>query len=280
MRDFWHFVNWINDESGETANKKLKPFLAGTIFKLSYKFKKGADDKILELDLWDTKYRDTCKPSYERDNFGFDGGTGKTDLLLYRLGGGETANTLDPKQKDTPARVMNPRLVFDGIVVVRMKLAFKFEDDTHVWDVNGISTWIKQFVQKPLTDLTQFYWECSRDHAFKRIIMLFVPHFTVYDAPIPAPPGDWVTAVPADSHFNFTVKANPGKAPAAFNGAGKNISVDYDVDKSTVTRYLVGKTAAGAVGKNDFGSIATWLKDTLGLTPLSGGGLFTIKDLP
>ncbi|SYZ72860.1 hypothetical protein TRIP_C20975 [Candidatus Zixiibacteriota bacterium] len=281
MRDYWHFINWINDESGDATNKKLKKFLDGTVFKLSYKYKKDAADKLLLLDLWDTKYRDTCKPAYETDNFGFTGGgTGKADLLLYRLGGGETANTLDPKQLDDPARVMNPRVVFDGILVVRHKLGIRFANDTHVWNLAALSTWLKQFTQKPLRDLDKFYLECSRDNDFKRIIMLFMPHYQVYNAPVPTPTADWVTAAPADSHFNLIIKANPGKAGPTLTAAGKNLTVDYDIDKTTLVKYLIGKTAAGAIDKNDFPSILTWAKNTLGLTPASGGGWFSMKDLP
>lgn len=287
MRDFWNFVNWVNDESGEATNKKLKPFLKGTTFKLAYKFSSGGVDKVLELDLWPAeqalrdKYRNICNPSYTSINFGFDAAsTGKADLLLYRLGGGETANTLDPKQAATPARVMNPRIVFDGILVVRHKFGCRFVDDTNNWTLGAISSWLKQFTQKPLADLDKYYLECSRAHDFKRVIMLFVPHYSVYEANVPAPPGDWTSGPPADSHFNVIVKANPGKAGPTLTAAGKNLTIDYDVDKSALIKHVVGKTAAGAVGKNDFASILNWMKTTLGLTPLTGGGFFSMKDLP
>ncbi|HDL02537.1 MAG TPA: hypothetical protein ENH25_00230 [candidate division Zixibacteria bacterium] len=277
MRDFWHFVNWINDESGDAGNKKLKPFLNKTTFKMSYKYRKGGSDKVIELDLWDGKYRNPNKACHESSNFVFKTGNnnGKADLLLYHLGGGETACTIDPKHKDNRNHVMNPRHVFDAILVIRHKVALKFIDDTGNWTVNSYENWMKRWVQKPLVDLNKYYFECSRDNENKKILMIFVPHLEVYDAPKPTPT-DWTVALPADAHFNIVVKENGGNS---FATSGRTINVDDNVDKKKILKYMVGKSSAGNVGKADFNGVGSWLKSEL-LSATAGGGWYTIKDLP
>ena len=276
MRDFWHFVNWINDESGDTTNKKLQPFLNKTTYKMSYKYTKDGKDKVIELDLWDSKYRDPNKPSNSKTNFVFKTGeNGRADLLLYRLGGGETARSIDPKRRDNRSHVMNPRHVFDGIVVVRHKIAVKFIDDTGSWNVNSMSNWMKRWALKPLVEQNKYYFECSRDIDCRLVLMIFVPHFKVYDAPKPTPT-DWHVALPADAHFNMVVKENNGNS---FATSGRTINVDDNVDKNKILKYMIGKTSAGAVARADFSSVGSWLKSEL-LTSVAGGGWFTIRDLP
>jgi hypothetical protein len=277
MRDFWHFVNWVNDESGDATNKKLKPFLKKTTFKMSYKYTKGGSDKVIELDLWDSKYRDPNKPCHDSTNFVFTAANanGKADLLLYRLGGGETARNIDPKHKDNRNHVMNPRHIFDAILVVRHKVALKFIDDTGSWTVNSYENWMKRWIQKPLVDLNKYYFECSRDNPNKKILMIFVPHFKVYDAPKPTPT-DWTVALPADAHFNVVVKENGGNS---FSTAGRTINVDDNVDKNKILKYMIGKSTAGNVAKADFIGVGGWLKSEL-LSSVAGGGWYTTKDLP
>jgi hypothetical protein len=275
MRDFWHFVNWINDESGDSTNKKLKPYLNKTVFKMTYKYTKDGSDNVINLDLWNSKYRDPNKPSYEKANYQYvSGQAGKSDLMLYQLGGGETAQTIDPKNKSDRDHVMNPRHVFNGIVVVRHKFGVKVIDAGGTWNENNISTWIKRWLQKPLTNLNKFYFECSRDDTdFKKILVVLVPHFKVYDAPVPAPSANWKTASPPDSTFNVIVTVNGN---AAFNAVGRKIEVEDAVDKKKITRYLFGKTSAGAVGKNDLKPIGKWLKSKI---MSAQDGTFDIKDL-
>lgn len=275
MRDYWNFVSWVNDESGETTNKKLKPFLDGTAFKLTYKFNQAGSDKVIELDLGKPQYRNICRPSYESLNYGFDAGsTGRSDLLLYRLGGGETAHTFDPKHLDDPAHAMNPRHVFDGILVVRTKIALKFIDDTNNWDVNRISNWVKEWIEKRALGLNGYYWEDAQASDFKKTIMIFVPYFMIYAAPVPTPVADWAPAgPPADSHFDIEVKYNDG---TGFASSGKTLRVDSNVDSGRLFRYFFGKTAAVDIGKTDFGSVKGWLDGTTG----TAGSSFTIKDLP
>lgn len=276
MRDFWHFVNWINDEASDATNKKLQPLVTKSAFKMTYKYQKDAKENVIELDLWDAKYRDPNKAAHEKIDFVFKtGANGKSDLMLYRLGGGETASMIDPKHSSNRNHVMNPRIVFDGILVVRTKIAMKFVDDTNNWNVNSMENWIKRWVQKPLTDLNKYYFLCSRDHVFKNVLMIFIPHFRVYEAPQPTPT-DWHTALPGDSHFNITVKENGGNS---FATAGKTINVDDAVDKNKILKYILGKTTAGGVGRADFNSVALWLKNET-LAGVSGGGFFDTKDLP
>lgn len=275
MRDFWHFVNWINDESGDDNNKKLKPFLDNTKFKLTYKYKKGGADKIIELELWNNKYRNPNKPAYEKSGFQFvNTEEGKADLLLYQLGGGETASMIDPRHKNNRNKSMSPRIIFQGIIVIRHKIGVKIIDAGPSWTVNDISTWIKRNLQKPLEDLNKYYFICSKNGSdFKNVLLLFNPHFKIYDAPVPAPSNNWKTAAPADSNFNVIVTVNAGNN---FNAAGKNMQVENNVDKNKITSYLLGKKPSGAITKNDLIPIGEWLKSTLGVMD----GSFNINDLP
>jgi len=279
MKNFWHFVNWINDEAGEATNKKLKKFLDGTIFSMTYKFQKDGKDKIISLDLWDSKYRDTCKAAHHKINFGFKAGsTGKSDLLLYRLGGGETAHTLDPAQHNNPVRVMNPRIVFDAILVIRLKIGLKFINDTKNWSLDRMSNWMKRYIKKPTGELTKYYLKCNKDNDFKNTIVLFRPHFSIYDAPVPAPKADWVPAgPPADSHFNVEVKYNDGNS---ISHAGKIVRVENKVDKNKLISHFFGKSPAGALTHVDLAPVASWVKNTVVVGAAVAGTVFSIETIP
>jgi hypothetical protein len=264
MRDFWHFVNWVNDLA--PAGQALERFIKDTKFKMTYDA--GAAG-VIELDLDNAKYRDTCKP-IDKQNFVLPAaGTGKADLLLYRLGGGETARTIDPNPD--PAHVMNPRHIFDGILVVRTKLAVKFIDDTYGWTKNFKENWMQQSLKKPITDLNTYYLECNAANDFKKTLLIFMPFFSIYTG-----------AAPAGAHFNVEVKFyyHPSHVPplphrATFNVAGSTLQVDNDVDTSKIMRHIFGKAAAGALVKADFNAVKDWLGDA-GVA----NGTFSIKDLP
>lgn len=279
MRNYWHFLNWINDESGDTTNKKLKKFLDGTIFSMTYKFQKDGKDKVITLDLWDSKYRDTCKAAHHKINFGFKAGsTGNSDLLLYRLGGGETAHTLDPAQHNNPVRVMNPRIVFDAILVIRLKIGLKFINDTKNWSLVRMSNWMKRYIKKPTWELTKYYLKCNKDNDFKNTIILFRPHFSIYDAPVPAPKADWVPAgPPADSHFNVEVKYNDGNS---MSHAGKIVRVENKVDKNKLISHFFGKSPAGALTHVDLDPVANWVKNTVVVGAAVAGTVFSVETIP
>ncbi len=257
MRDHWHFVKWLNDES----NSLLQPFLRNSKYKMVYRYKRAGANKKVELDLYDKAgYRDTCVAYKHEDNFNIGGGTGKSDVYLYQLGGGETSITLDPFPN--PNHVLNPRLVFNGILAVRTKVAIKFTPTAgHAWDDTRRNSWMQNNIETPIKNF-RFYLNGPAGNDFRRTIIVFVPHFEIYTG----------AHGPADSHFDIEVtrKWKPADGAGAHGRrfhktapASKKLEVDNDVDNTKIIRYMFGKTAATAMVAADFNTLARWIEGKL-----------------
>lgn len=240
MRNYWHFVNWVNDE----RSGKLNRFLEGTRFKLTYTFSGAASP--IELDLADSRFRDTCSPSW-RSNGQAVGGTGRADFLLYKTGG-ETGHTLDPGY------------VFDGILVVRTLINIDFDRTFsdwlagRPWTHNDRRNWIQQYLQLPIDGaLNRFYIQCSGAAHFDKIYLLVNPFFWSDDAGSP----------PETPHFEIEVTRD---GSSDFSTSGTDIECGNQVSSDRLVRYLYGKTSAMPFAAADLGAAATWVARVAGGT--------------
>ncbi len=239
MRNFWHFINWINDESAGDLND----FLDGTTFKLTYTFTGTASP--IEMDLSNNRYRDTCRPSYRRNNHTM-GTTGRCRLLLYKTGG-ETSHTLHSSH------------VFDGILVVQMLFLLDFNRGFWDW-IRGIGwdrvrrrNWIVQHILRPLNGLNRYYLSGPSGNDFETTIMIFRPFFWIGSSP------------PITPTYEIEVNYRGNE----FEPDGNEIEVGNNVNAQRLIRYFIGKTGTGNVNENDLSSIATWMDRTLGVSGFS-----------
>lgn len=251
MRDYWHFVNWVNDESGASLDK----FLKGTKFKMTYTFSATAGSKTIELDLSNSKYRDTCKPSYRNNNFTL-GTTGRMDLLLYKTGG-ETAHKLVDGQ------------VLDAILVIRMKISVDFSNTLGNWLTGRRWTheqrqnWIEQNLYVPISAMSRIYGAgCTPANDFKNTLFQIVPFFWI--------PGTTYRA-PEDAHFHVIIRNNN---TADFSARGDDITVGNNVSSAALVHYLFGLAADHSFTKDHFAPVAQWLGG-----PTVANATFTMKDL-
>jgi hypothetical protein len=251
MRDYWHFVNWVNDESGASLDK----FLKGTKFKMTYTFSGTAGSKTIELDLSNSKYRDTCKPSYRNDNFRL-GTSGRMDLLLYKTGG-ETAHKLIDGQ------------VFDAILVIRLKISVDFSNTLGNWLTGRRWTheqrqnWIEQNLFVPIGNMSRIYAaECTPANDFKNTLFQIMPFFWI--------PGMTYRS-PEDAHFHVTIRNNN---TADFSARDDDITVGNNVSSAALVHYMFGLATGHAFTKAHFAPVAQWLGG-----PTVANATFTMKDL-
>ncbi len=236
MRNFWHFVNWVNDQSDEDLDELLE----GTKFKLTYTFNAPAGARTIELDLRDARYRDTCRPSFRANNYVIrTGRAGKADLLLYKTGG-ETTYTLDPIHE------------FKAILVVRTKLCMKFRSGLwnwlggRRWNKQRRQNWMVQHLLLPIDNLDRYYLHCAdAGNTFHKTMLIFQPFFCLDSAP------DGET-----EHFTIEVTYSNN---TDFETDENEIDVGNNVDHSRVLKYIYGKTNAGDFVENDFARIAEWI---------------------
>ncbi len=249
MRNFWHFVNWVNDKAGST----LDSFLDGSRYKMAYKFTKDGSEETIELDLTNARYRDTCSPSYQNLNFEM-GDDGKADLLLYKTGG-ETARTL----------IRNH--VFDAILVVRSMLEVRFDRSVADW-FNG-RNWTKQdrrnwIVQNLLVPITEnfevYYWECPEASDFKKTLMIFSPFFWIGN-----PPSEY------NPHFRIDVQNLTG---TNFRADDDRVRVGKNADHHQILDHILGQCDTDAHHQTTLAPIGTWLGG-----PTIGNGTFAIHKI-
>lgn len=240
MRNYWHFVNWVNDE----RSGRLNTFLSGTSFKLNYTFAGPASP--IEMDLSDARFRDTCSPSWRGNNRTL-GTTGRADFLLYKTGG-ETSHALDTNH------------VFEGIMVIFTRINIDF--DRTFWDVvlgrqwtyQDRATWIRDTLKNPIDHhLNSYYIECTGAAEFNKIYLLVNPFFWVHEAGSP----------PHTPHFEIEVTRNGG---SDFSASGNEIECDNQVSSNRLVRYIYGKTSAMPFTTADLGAAASWVAGVAGGT--------------
>jgi hypothetical protein len=256
LRSFWYFCRWLN----ETA--EVKAFTANTVFQIV-----TTKGKARTFTLPDT-YKDFYKSAYGEANV-TNGTFGKFDLYLYKCGNDESTDRMIFGKSD-----------FDGILVVRHKLQWFFDDhDGATWaDDNAKLDHLRLFQNRVALAMSgRFYMESSTDALFKKIYIYFVPHYYFQGA------------TPSD-HFEITVKANNTAAvrfTADFNADGFHDD-EFDVDELqnevSIFRYVLGlaptttntagnKVPVTSIAAADLRFLAQWVAGKRG-----GGVTFTVKE--
>ncbi|MCP4550263.1 MAG: hypothetical protein GY835_27705 [bacterium] len=217
MHQFWLYANWVNDAGA--VGQPLNTMLNATKFKLALRGD-GFDD--LEFELTDANYKNIYVPRFDADVTYAAGATGK--LTVYKLGGGEFANTLKAGEK------------FDGIMTVRTNIRLRFLNDTENWSGQEMIQWAQALdsdLKLMLKD--KYYLKCdAEDHDFDKVFMYFLPHYNHVD---PAPAG---------THFKLQVKknGNDGFNPDAVDKS--IIGADNNVANKKIIRHLFGQFAGDA----------------------------------
>ncbi len=228
LRNFWKYVLWINDETG--SGKALNKFTNGTTFKITFQ---GTSHKH-EFTLAD-KYKNVEKASHTALDH-VTSANSKADLLLYKLGDDELSRLLKSGQ------------VFNGLLVVRIRLAIKFIDvGTDHWG-NSKLAWAQQLnndFDKMLNK--KFKISTSTKNDFKNLYIIFTPSYRVYTG-----------AAPANSQINIEASFQLGKN---FSFAGNTARVDWDTNNKSIIRFCLGKTTGNSdLSKNDFPAIKSWVE--------------------
>jgi hypothetical protein len=238
LRHFWQFASWINNHNG--AQKLLGDKKYGIEYRIS---------RAKELKYYlAPAHSNYFKPAITQDNVQ-NGKTGTMDLLLYKVG-----------QDETQYNVKNGACLYDSVLVVRLKLHYRFASNA---DGSTITGWPSQRTRLRafqnavdrfngrLGPRWLFALEASTGD-FQRCVVYFLP---VYDAS-PAAPGDY--------HFQFEVR--PSAAVAANNRmdierftenhikglaarVGKTVKLVDTADQVSLFRYCLGLSARRKVAE-------------------------------
>jgi hypothetical protein len=284
MRQYWFFVNWLNECSSQ-ANK-LGGFLKSEQFKIVHRYNKKQLNYCLPKSPKD--FRDiytTGDPAYfERK---VSTGTGSVDIALYKIGEDETAHSLKVAGRTS----VKP---WDSICVVSIKIGVKFGydkalggRDAYVYDINGwpkkwedaqgtetiVSKWVKKF-QTNLDSLKLRFW-CedlgASNFLFRNI------HLHIFPIILPDPFTDAdgnVLNLCSFTNYDITVNLNDsakigGRARKVLQ-AGNNTSVSW------LVRYILGNddgtaapTANIPVDITNLKFLQDWLRKKLGSATLT-----------
>lgn len=236
IRNYWRYVLWLNDET-ETG-KELHDFLKGTKFKITFQGLRHKHNFFLE-----ERYRNVEVAAHLLNDHSISTGH-KVDLLLYKLG------------DDEFSRMVKGGETFNGILIIKIKIAMKFIDSTppDTWD-NSENKYLwalalNNDINKMLN--MKFRMTTTTNNDFENLLVGFTPSYMVYSG-----------SGPSDSHYNIEVTFQVGEN---FNTSGKLIQVDWDADKEKIIRYLFGKSGTEAFAEADFNSIIRWLNTTCNAT--------------
>ena len=232
-----------------TSGKPLNKFLNGSSFKITYTFTDPsiAANRTIEIDLTDDKFRNTCSTSLKAESFA-SFGNGKIALYLYKLGGGETAETIIAGH------------VLQGILSVNIKIALKFIGMNADRDRQD---WIKNKLLTPLTNLNRtFYLLSGADNKFKKTLLSVTPYFALFNG----------ASGPAGTHYSLIVD-NATAHDIVTSGAV--IHVKRTVDGMKIVRYIFGlpTNSVAAPTKSNFNPVATWI----GQADVANG-VFTVEN--
>lgn len=256
MRSYWYFCRWLNETAG------VKAFTSNTEFQLVTTKGKARTFTLPEA------YKDLYKSAYDETNV-TNGSHGKCDLFLYKCGADESTDRMIFGKSD-----------FDGILVVRHKLQWFFDDhDGATWANDAAKLdYLRLFQNRIALAMSgKFYMESGTDPLFKKVYIYFVPHYY------------FEGATPSD-HFEITVKANNTGAvrvAADFNDDSfhsDEFGVDQLQNEVSIFRYVLGlvptttntagnKVPVTAISANDLQFLAQWAAGKRG-----GGVSFTVKE--
>jgi len=252
MRHLSCVMNWINDGASQAG--RLKPFLNGARFRIVHRY--GTGQKLLyELPSTPRDCRDICRPVFSKRNRSC--GTGNVDLFLYKLGDDET-----PRNISLPS--MPPEKTFHGILVVFIKVGFRFVDSagSH-WTPAEKRLW-RANVRRLLKAMNRrFYLRSETDRDFKNTYLSFFPLCL-----------DKAGAYGHHAHYRVEVtKKDPDRIRAA---SASHLIVGRNAPANLVASYILGKNqipsdpqpkplpAGAGTGKNDLDFVRDWLRSVLG----------------
>jgi hypothetical protein len=236
LRHFWYFTRWLNETSD------VKELTGDTVFKVNHSGNNY--NYILNRD-----YLNFYEPAYE--DTGLENGEyGKYDLYLYKIGNDETTDRLIAGQNN-----------FDGILVVRNKLQWFFEDHGgHTWaNTNAKLMCMRDFQTRVDQHMNKkYYLECPADSEFKKVYIYFRPQY-------------YFESSTTSDHFEITVKADGGGAidiqPDYYDDDFDNdeFEVGASQDKINIYRYILGlstyqgnpKQSINTITVNDLGFLTT-----------------------
>lgn len=242
LRNFWKFVLWLNDESA--AGKSLNKFFKGTNFKITFKGTSHKHEFFL-----DNAYRNVSIAAKRQLDHAIDANR-KVDLLLYKLG------------DDELSRMLKSGSVFNGILVVKIRLALRFINAGTGWDFANSLAWAQQLNNDFSSMLDKkFRITTNTDNDFKNIYVVFTPSYQVYTG-----------AAPANSQFNIEVTWQLGNN---YNAVGNTIRVDWDTNRNRIIRYIFGlNTGTNNLTNSDFSTIVNWVGN-----PTVGNAAYTMHNL-
>jgi len=278
MKQLWFFINRINDASKN--DNELKKVLNETQYKIVYRFTKSGRERTFNYFLEKTlskDYRDIHSP-FKLGETTFEAGRtarrevpavpargskpaipripprpavqgkGIASLFLYKMGEDELSWNI---------KINNRQMffAFDGILVVFLKIAFKFSDFRKIdgawqkWTDHGApdkQTWIDSVKDKINTLNGRFYMQNDGTNAdFKRTYIFFFPicldlNKVAADAKIKKP-----TSPNADfSKAHYTIDViynNKADVPQPVND--NELMVGNSVSRHWVARYIFGQDA-------------------------------------
>ena len=243
IRNYWKYVLWLNDESD--VGKALHSFLKGSKYKITHQGLKHKHEFFLA-----SQYKNVELAARSQLDHNV-AANHNVDLFLYKLGDDEFSIMAKTGQ------------VINGILVIKIRLAFRFIDTGNgSWDFANQLDWAQRFNNDVGAMLNRkFRIATNTNNDFKNLFVVFTPSYQVYSG-----------VAPADSQYNIEVSFQLGNN---FNSNGKRIQVDWDINKKRIIRYLFGKTTGTSdLTKTDFESIVNWVE-----SPGVGNASYTMHNL-
>lgn len=238
LRHLWYFTRWVNETDEVKALTDNNAFMvhhSGNNYNYSLS----------------EEYEDFYEPAYSEEDFE-NGDYAEFDLFLYKIGNDETTDKLITGQAD-----------FDGILVVRHKIQWFFEDHgAHSWpDIYTKLLYLRDFhttIDQHMNN--KYYLECAADSEFSKVYVYFLPYYQFESGS-------------TSEHYEITVKAEGGGAvniqPDFFeNGFDDDeFEVGESQDKISIYRYILGlapyqgtpKQVVTSISSNNLGFLTTWI---------------------
>jgi hypothetical protein len=244
LRNYWKYILWMNDESD--TGKELNGFLKGSKYKLTFQGLNHKHNFFL-----DNKYKNVELASYADMNHTITAGR-TVDVLIYKLGDDEYSITIKTGQ------------TFNGVLVVKVKIAFKFTNSPgKTWTEQNKLKWAQRFNNDANHMLSRkFRIATPKENDIKNLFVVFTPSYEVYTG-----------TPPASSHYNIEVSTATARK---FEVHDKNIKVDRNIYSKNLIRCIFGKSHNNHADLNnrDFSTIVNWVG-----SPGVGNATYLMYDL-
>jgi hypothetical protein len=238
LRHLWYFARWVNETDEVKALTDNNAFMvhhSGNNFNYSLS----------------EEYKNFYEPAHSEEDFE-NGDYGEFDLFLYKIGNDETTKRLITGQSD-----------FNGILVVRHKIQWFFEDNAPAsWaTINAKLMYLRDFHTTISHHMNnKYYLECAADSEFSKVYVYFLPYYQFESGS-------------TSEHFEVTVKANSGATvnvqPDFFEDGfdDDEFAVDALQNFISIYGYMLGlvpyqgnpRQVITAIGVGDLGFLARWI---------------------